>query len=359
MAIHNEMGILLYIWRNKGFFRTLAGSFGHAALRLVGPHFQKGNQKSVYISWWPGMDQSHWSLGAIQLRTAEHQHHRAYWHDKRAELSDRAQQQLRNGSPLREGQRSEDPSLPLHMQTFVKLPDIKISLPTLGAKGVVRGLDARRIHAWWKVINGAATGPWTTIRRNCAKIVAAALEAGGAADIVPMPRTTLWRPTVVEKWAQAIVSRCAESNQWTQWIQPWDLQTLSREESPTSAVWDVATWKRESSGGKRHVRSAAFRKIDHYLAKYHAFKPPAEGPRPEADRSLPLLGDILDAIHEDLILHPKFHRKNPAALMLGKQCLDELVRVTQTEPEFEDVPPPPTSALAQTDFETYDENALA
>jgi hypothetical protein len=344
VAEHQHIGVLVYIWRNKGFFRTLGGSFGHVSLRLVGPQFQRGGRRSVYISWWPGDTQSVTSLGPVVVKTASRASNRTYYKDKFSELSNAARTRLEAGAIPRPGQRAQNPNQPRQFWDWVKFPDAKITLPAIGAPGVAYGLDAMAISSWWKVFNACADGKWTSVRNNCAKVAAAALDAGGASRIVPLPRPSLWRPTVVEEWVQEIAQKCAWLNQrvamWSRQVarssprmkrqvgdwDDWEGGTAQAQRIQTpDDVWDSDRWRKESRGGRLHFRSAAFREIDHLLDKYHVAVTKTFDPNDPANPVF-LLQDILGCLHKDLMAHPHFNRENPAALTLGGQCLAALER---------------------------------
>jgi hypothetical protein len=363
MAKHDELGVILCLWRNKGALKLLSGSFGHSSLRLDGPPFQVGTQKSVYISWWPGKDRDGWTNVGI-LRTTDAKSARTFQQDKRSELGDNAETFLRMGIwKPRNGQYAEDEANP-ETSRWAKKPDIKIALPTLGASGVQYGLDAMRIYSWWKVFNAAPNGTWTTVRRNCSKIIAAALDAGGASEIVPMPRTALWRPNVLESWANRIVARCTHKNRGLDWIRAWGVKEHPELAADWDDVWDLPTWKERSDGGKGHRRSVAFRKIDGYLKKYDMMRPTFGGPRTVSHNPLPLLQLTLDAIHEDVLANPKFNIENRAALILGKQCMDAIERAGRRAIDLNlEVPLTPeelgqVEAPVVPDFDSYDEGAL-
>src|SRR5262249_46650086 len=159
----------------------------------------------VYISWWPSEAETSVGAGPFIYKSGNRQGGRTYHQDKVSELSNSAQAALRAGSDPRPGQVKESPSDPAHLALWIKKPDETIDVPAYGGKKVSLGLDAMAIYSWWKIFNAAPYGPWAPLRRNCAKVVAAALDAGGASRIVPMPRTVLWRPTVLEAWVREIV----------------------------------------------------------------------------------------------------------------------------------------------------------
>lgn len=72
------------------------------------------------------------------------------------------------------------------------------------------GLDEAEILDWWGGLLARRSGDRGSYHfktTNCSTIVAAALDAGGASDVTPMPHYEVWTPTRVEMWASTFVEK--------------------------------------------------------------------------------------------------------------------------------------------------------
>lgn len=215
------MPLTLHYWSPRGKFS--ASSPGHVAIEFLMP-----DNRSGYISWWPGdeatgtrmkngdIKTSGMRLGNFAVSRADP--HLSFEEDLMCEMNPRTRARLEDGTyKPREGQGLYPFMIDNKwQQIYVQYPHHSVKIHGLGEElldsdnNVINGTDGlglnlSRLDAWWETFRRAPNRTYRMISHsmNCASVALAALNAAGAYLYTEKPLHVRTYTTPAEVFAYA------------------------------------------------------------------------------------------------------------------------------------------------------------
>jgi hypothetical protein len=275
----NTRAALVYIWQNSMTLDSkgrVKFHVGHASM-----HLYENRHPVRFISWWPetGADPDAAFVEYIDNLVTSIQKlfpKMLAWvgppapdpdpgkknigldEDSFSELSNSAQNKLKQGAKPREGQ------VKLKSGHWVQLPKA-FELPGMGAPNRWWGLHLPSIRDWW---DNRPPEKYVMISKanNCSGAVATALARGGAESFVAAPVAPVYIvPNDIMFWVQKLMARLLELDANTQWLSDQLKKSNSSDECtlpgplPSKDEWLKATYL------KNKPRSALLHAVDSAL----------------------------------------------------------------------------------------------
>ncbi len=226
----NARAVQVHVWKNDTVLGVVpdANRPGHASMQV----YENGEPVRL-ISWWPvgsvgkhnrtkkfpGTDHKRLSIdGFRELKDSTKDIL------QKAKLKGNNLQQARPGQYLHRGDQFEGYNTEFTEQKarWMKLPEVSVSIPGMGAANRRWGLHLPSIANWWDGFSGDTEQKYIMQSKtnNCSGAVAGALNAGGAAWFVPEPIAVLCiTPRFIADWSHRLEERISTIEENTKALQ--------------------------------------------------------------------------------------------------------------------------------------------